>query len=77
MKNGPVILGVRRRVSKGVEDGRRPPALRGVEGLGTAGPGETLGSQWPPFAIRLCLSSYPVVWLLYYAALCRLQIREH
>jgi hypothetical protein len=61
---------VRRRVSKRVEDGRRPLALRaghlrndckvvlgvarpqGVERLGMAGPGETLGSPWIPLAIR-------------------------
>jgi hypothetical protein len=40
---------VQRAVSKGVEDGQRPPALQvarpqGIEGLGMAGPGETLGS---------------------------------
>jgi hypothetical protein len=62
---------VRRGVSKGVEEGRRPPALRtgypknghmavsgvarlqGVEGLGEAGPGVTLGSPWIPLTIRL------------------------
>jgi hypothetical protein len=61
---------VRRGVSKRVENGRRPPALRagypkngskavttmvrlqGIEGLGMAGPGEALGSLWPPLAIR-------------------------
>jgi hypothetical protein len=55
-----------RGVSKGEEDGRRPPTLwagysrnghnavlgvarlQGVEGLGMAGPGETLGSPWIP-----------------------------
>jgi hypothetical protein len=47
---------VRHGVSKGVEDGRigrfggRPPA--GLEGSGRAGPVETLGSPWIPFAIR-------------------------
>jgi hypothetical protein len=48
---------VRRGVSKGVEDG--PPALgvappQGVEGLGKAGPVETLGRPWIPLAIRAC-----------------------
>jgi hypothetical protein len=60
-------MGVRRGVSIGVEDDRRPPALRvalwvvlrvahpqGIEGSGMAGPGETLGSPWPPLAIRPC-----------------------
>jgi hypothetical protein len=28
---------------------------QGVEGLGMAGPGETLGSPWPPLAIGPCL----------------------
>jgi hypothetical protein len=56
---------VRCGVSKGVEDGRRPPAVRaghrkavlgvarpqGVEGLGVAGPGKTLGSPWRPLTI--------------------------
>jgi hypothetical protein len=37
---------VREGVSKGEEDGRRMPALQGVEGSGVAGPGETLGSLW-------------------------------
>jgi hypothetical protein len=50
-------LGVRRGVSKGVEDDltaisgvARP---QGVEGLVIEGPGETLGSPWPLHAIRL------------------------
>jgi hypothetical protein len=54
-----VSICVQRRLSKRVEDSRRPPALRavsgvarpqGVEGSGTVGPGETLGSPWPPLA---------------------------
>jgi hypothetical protein len=49
--------GVRRGVSRRVEDGRRPPALQAVEGLGMAGPGETLGHLRPPppFGIRPCV----------------------
>jgi hypothetical protein len=52
---------VRRGVSKGVEDGHRPLALRvghpqngrkGVEGPGMAGPGETLGIPCIPLTIR-------------------------
>jgi hypothetical protein len=51
----------RRGVSKGVEDGRRPPALwagypkhahKAVSGVGHGGPGETLGSLWILLAIR-------------------------
>jgi hypothetical protein len=66
------IIGIRRGVSKGVEDSRSPPALwvgqpwnshkavsgvaspQGVEVSGMAGQGETLGSPWPPLAIRSC-----------------------
>jgi hypothetical protein len=62
--------GVQSGVSKGVEDGRRPPVLwaghpwnsrktvlgvarlQGVEVLGMAEPSDTLGSPWPPLAIR-------------------------
>jgi hypothetical protein len=29
---------------------------QGIEGQGRAGPGETLGSSWPPLAIRPCTS---------------------
>ena len=61
----PVRCGVSRPVrcgvSKGEEDGRRPPAHgqanprsgrpQGVERSGMAGPGETLGSPWPPLPI--------------------------
>jgi hypothetical protein len=47
-----VIRSVRRGVSKGLEDGHRPPALQGVVGSGMAGSAETLGSPWIPFAIR-------------------------
>jgi hypothetical protein len=64
--------GGRRGVSKGVEDGCRPPALwagpprngrkagsrvarpQGVEGSSMVGPIHTLGSPWPPLAIRPC-----------------------
>jgi hypothetical protein len=66
-----VVIGVRRRVSKGVEDGRKPPALgkgrkavsgvarlQGLEGLGIAGPSDTLGSPWPTLAIRQCRHRY-------------------
>jgi hypothetical protein len=60
-------IGVRRGVSKRVADSRKPPdratpetavtisgvvRLQGEEGLGMAGRGESLGSPWPPFAIR-------------------------
>jgi hypothetical protein len=61
-------------VSKGVEDGRRPHPLwavsrvvhpQGVEGLGMAGPSDTLGSPWPllahtpyPMPIPLALTPY-------------------
>jgi len=63
-------IGVRRGVSKGVEDGCRPPVLQedlpwngpkavsgktppqAVQWLGMSDPGETLGSPWPPLAIR-------------------------
>jgi hypothetical protein len=51
------FISVWRGVSKGVEDGRRAPALwaghsgvalpQGMEGSGMAGPGETLGSASP------------------------------
>jgi hypothetical protein len=51
-----VCIGVRRGVSKGVEDGRKPPALRasrggpptGRKGLGVAGSGETVWSHGHP-----------------------------
>jgi hypothetical protein len=38
---------------------------QGIDGLGMANPGETLGSPWPPLAIRpslslVCLSSIPL-----------------
>jgi hypothetical protein len=50
-------IGVRRDMSNGVEDGHRPTVLRAghpmvIEGLCMAGPSDTLGSQWPPLAIR-------------------------
>jgi hypothetical protein len=51
------LMGVRRGLSKGVLDGRRPPALQGVEGSSMAGPGDTLGRPWPPFAIRPWVNS--------------------
>jgi hypothetical protein len=59
---------VREGVSKGEEDGQKPPALQaghptngrkavwgvarpqGIEGLGMAGPHETLGSLWIPLS---------------------------
>jgi hypothetical protein len=59
-----------RGVSKEEEDGCRPPALRvghpingrfgggpptGLEALGMADLGETLGSPWIPLAIRACV----------------------
>jgi hypothetical protein len=53
-----------RRMACGVQKGKRwPQATRpvsgmarqqGVEGSGMAGPGDTLGSPWPPLAIRPC-----------------------
>jgi hypothetical protein len=57
---------VRRVVSIGVDDGRRPPTLRtatpggrfwvgqlqGLEEFGIAGLNISLGSSWPPLAIR-------------------------
>jgi hypothetical protein len=58
-----VFLGVRRRVSKRVEDGHMPSALRAGHprnvsfGVGRAGPHETLGSPWPPLPIRPWMSS--------------------
>jgi hypothetical protein len=58
-------MGAWQGVSKKVEDGRRSPALwegckavlgvahpHGVEGLGMAGPSETLESPWRPLPIR-------------------------
>jgi hypothetical protein len=77
---------VRRGVSKRVENGRRPPALRagypkngskavttmvrlqGIEGLGMAGPGEALGSLWPPLAIRpwSSVTSDSVAWIPFF-----------
>jgi hypothetical protein len=53
-------IGVWRGVSKGVEHGRRLPALailrvvrpQGIEGYGMASLVETLWSSWPPLAIR-------------------------
>jgi hypothetical protein len=63
-------ISVRRGLSKGVEDGHRPPPgeratpktivsgvarRQGIEGLGMVALGETLGSPWPPLAIRPCL----------------------
>jgi hypothetical protein len=63
-------IGVWHGVFKGVEDGRRLPALsaghpkngckvvsraahpQGIEGLGMAGPGETLRSLWIPLALQ-------------------------
>jgi hypothetical protein len=61
-----VNIGVRRGVSKGIEDGHKLPALRvghckavpgvaqpqGVEGSGMADLGVTLGSPWAPLARR-------------------------
>jgi hypothetical protein len=56
VRNANGGIGVRRGVSKGVEDspdGRGGVApLQSVEGLGMAGPGETLGSPWPSLTIR-------------------------
>jgi hypothetical protein len=59
--------GVWRGVFRGVEDGSRPPSLwvaipetvlclfqEDVKGSGMAGPSDTLGSPWPPLAIRPC-----------------------
>jgi hypothetical protein len=51
------IRPVREGVSKGEEDGRRPPVLpvarpQGIEGWGMAGQGETLGSPWIPLPVR-------------------------
>jgi hypothetical protein len=50
-----------RRTARGVQRGRRRPQafsrvarLQGIERLGIAGPGVTLGSPWPPLAIRPC-----------------------
>jgi hypothetical protein len=66
-------IAVRHGVSKMVEDGRRGKAVsgvarrgkavsgvarpQGVEGQFMAGPGETVGSPWPPLAILPCLWS--------------------
>jgi hypothetical protein len=65
-----LLMGVRRGVSKGVEDGGWKPALganhprngckavsgvarpHGIEGSQMAGPDKTLGSPWPPAAVR-------------------------
>jgi hypothetical protein len=47
----------------GVQKGRRRPEAACLAGgrapkrLGMAGPGETLGSPWPPLPIRLWLKS--------------------
>jgi hypothetical protein len=59
-----LTIGVHSGVSKGVEEESRLPTLRvdhlsgvarpqGIERLGMAGLGETLGSPWAPLAIRL------------------------
>jgi hypothetical protein len=52
-------IGVRRGVSKGVENGCRLPnlragwpALQNIDGYGMAVPGETLGIPWPPLALH-------------------------
>jgi hypothetical protein len=51
-------IGVRREVTKGVEDRNGHEAVlgvarpQGVEGLGMAGLSDALRSSWPPFAIR-------------------------
>jgi hypothetical protein len=58
-------IGVRRGVSKGVEDGHfkgGPPTALGIEKLGMAGPGETLGCPWPPLAIRPCIDGSSKLW---------------
>jgi hypothetical protein len=73
------IIGVRRGVSKGLEEGRNPPGLRaghpwngfkavsgvahpkGIEGSAMAGLSDTLGSPWPPLAIRLWWNSIHLI----------------
>jgi hypothetical protein len=47
------LLGIRRGVSNGEEDGHRPPNPQGIEGSSMVGSGETLGSPWLPLDILL------------------------
>jgi hypothetical protein len=55
------VANITRRTAWGVQRGRCCKAVSGVahlqevKGSGMAGPGETLGSPWPPLAIRLWL----------------------